>query len=346
MGTPVSLFDYDLPRERIAQGPAIPRESARLMVIDRKKDTRIHTTVSCLPDYLRRGDVLVINDSKVFRARLSGTLHTPDAAHRIVELFLVRPATGTAWIVLGNPGKRFKPGSTVTIGRDFSAVIVAKNPDGTMLADFGRSRTSVIGKANTYGQIPVPPYIKTLPKQGEYQTVYAKAYGSVAAPTAGFHLTAPLMERLKKRGVRIVRITLHVGLGTFMPIKTDTLEGHGMHAEWVQITKSVSEEILLAKKEHRRVIAVGTTSVRTLEGVAAANNGTLVPYSGDINLFILPGFRFRIVDGMLTNFHLPKSTLLVLVSAFAGRERMLRAYGEAIRNNYRFYSFGDAMLIT
>ncbi len=320
-----SDFDYHLPIDRIAQTPAVPRESAKLMVVDRHSGQLIHKHISDFPDFLHKGDVLFINNTKVFHARLkSGNK----------ELFLIRPIENTLWSAIG---RNLTPGTRITFSNTFIAEITKKNPDGTVLVSFNTS--DVVDNANTFGEVPVPPYIKTIPKDSDYQTVYAKITGSVAAPTAGFHLTKPLLKKIKEKGVTILEITLHVGLGTFMPIKSDTLAAHTMHSEWVDVQPDVSEQILEAKKEGRRIIAVGTTTVRTLEGTLAK------PYTGDVNVFIQPGYKFKIVDAMLTNFHLPKSTLIVLVSAFWKREQILAAYKTAVKNRYRFYSFGDAMFI-
>lgn len=340
MSTSVYDFDYDLPRERIAQSPAIPRESARLMVLDRKHKTIQHMTVANLPDYFRRGDTLVVNNTKVFRARLHGSIKG-----KRVELFLVRPIDTFLWLALGKPGKKYTIGSRIDIADDFVATIFDKRPDGTVVVSFDISIQEVMAKANRYGDIPIPPYIKKIPTSSEYQTSFAKHEGSVAAPTAGFHFTQSILSHLKAMGVTVLEITLHVGLGTFLPIKSKTIEGHDIHSEWVDISKDVARQINKAKDEKRRVIAVGTTTVRTLEGVSQLSKGRLRAYQGEVSLFISPGFQFTIVDSMVTNFHLPKSTLIVLVSAFAGREFILSAYSRAVMDEYRFYSFGDAMLI-
>jgi len=319
-----SDFNYHLPLSRIAQTPMHPHEKEKLMVVDRKTGMLTHTHIADFPDYLRKGDVLVINNTKVFHARLK---------QGNKELFLVRPR-GDFWEAIG---RNIKQGDMLKFSENFIAEIQEKKADGTLLVDFGKS--DVISLANTFGEVPVPPYIHTLPKDSDYQTVYAKYVGSVAAPTAGFHLTKSLLQKIKDKGVKILEITLHVGLGTFMPIKTDSLDAHIMHSEWVEVLPDVSEKILCAKKEGGRIVAIGTTTVRTLEGTKAK------PFTGDVNLFIQPGYKFKIVDAMLTNFHLPKSTLIVLVSTFANRELILKAYNEAVANNYRFYSFGDAMFI-
>lgn len=331
-----SDFDYKLPEKLIAQKPASPRESARLLVLDRVKDKLTHAKVKDLPEFLRPGDVMVVNVSKVFKARLRG----PG-----VELFLVRPE-GRFWRALARPGRRLMPGSVIRIARGFAATVQWKESDGSVLVDFGLPRDAVIRKADRYGEVPLPPYIKRKPKSpAEYQTTYARSVGSVAAPTAGFHLTKPLMAKLKKMGVTFLEVTLHVGLGTFMPIRAEELEGHKMHAEQVMIPEKTVKEILKAKLEGRRVVAVGTTTLRALEGAVERCGGRLCAWHGDVDLFITPGFRFRVADALMTNFHLPQSTLLVLVSAFAGRERILRAYREAVKKKYHFYSYGDAMLI-
>jgi S-adenosylmethionine:tRNA ribosyltransferase-isomerase len=340
MPTTASDFTYFLPQEHIAQTPAEPRESAKLMVLNRAEQTRTHHHVSDLPSFFRSGDIVVINNTKVFRARLHGLIKGKQ-----VELFLVRPEGNSLWLALGRPGKKFQIGQIIEIAPDFIATVHKKHEDGTLTVGFGLSAEQTIAKANTHGSVPLPPYIKTIADDATYQTSYAKHVGSVAAPTAGFHLTPQIRQMLTNQGVTFVEITLHVGLGTFLPIKSDTLESHAMHSEWVQVSEEAARIIKKAKQEKKRVIAIGTTTVRTLEGVAAKNNGEITAYEGDVSLFITPGFQFRIIDGMLTNFHLPKSTLLVLVSAFATREFILSSYEDAVRHNYRFYSFGDAMLI-
>lgn len=336
MNLETSDFDYKLPPGRIAQTPAVPRESAKLMVLDRKSGHLSHKHVANFPSFLKEGDVVVVNNTKVFHARLKAGN---------IEIFLIRPMANNTWQAIGKPGKKFIPGVQVTFGPRFSATIKEKHPDGTLLVSFELPKDSVVDLANTYGEVPIPPYIHKIPKDSDYQTVYAKFTGSVAAPTAGFHLTTSLLKEIKEKGVTILEITLHVGLGTFMPIKSETLDTHTMHSEWVEVKPEVAKAINDAKREGRRIVAVGTTTVRTLEGVAALNNGILKGYTGDVNLFIQPGFTFHVVDALLTNFHLPKSTLIVLVSAFACRDLILKAYNEAVANRYRFYSFGDAMFI-
>lgn len=341
MSLRTSDFDYTLPIDRIAQFPAVPREKARLMIVDRRSSTIEHKHVADLPDYLHNGDVLVVNNTKVFHARLKGTLDTG----KVVELFLIRPLPNNTWQAIGKPGKKLLPNTRVTIAKDFIATTQEKHKDGTLRVTFELPKDNVVDLANKFGEVPVPPYIHKIPKDSDYQTVYAKYTGSVAAPTAGFHLTKPLIKAIKDMGVTILEITLHVGLGTFMPIKTGSLDAHTMHSEWAEVKQNVAKTINKAKSKNRRIIAVGTTTVRTLEGVAAQNHGILKAYSGDINLFIQPGFKFKVIDALLTNFHLPKSTLIVLVSSFANRELILKTYSEAVIHMYRFYSFGDAMFI-
>jgi S-adenosylmethionine:tRNA ribosyltransferase-isomerase len=344
MPTDISKFDYRLPNGLISQSPAEPREKGRLMSLSRKNNEIGHLHIRNLPTLLHPSDILVMNNTKVFKARLHGTLH--DLQHSRVELFLIRPISDTIWQAIGKPWKKFVVGTTISIEPEFISTIKSKNIDGTLTVSFKKSVMEVIALADRYGSIPLPPYIKHPTHPEAYQTSYAKIVGSVAAPTAGFHLTPMLLETIRTKGVTLCEITLHVGLGTFKPIKTKTIEEHKMHSEWVSISKRSAMLINTAKNQRRRVIAVGTTTVRTLEGVAAKNGGHLKAYEGDIDIFITPGFHFNIIDGLLTNFHLPKSTLLILVSAFAGRTKILHSYREAIQKKYRFYSFGDAMFIS
>jgi len=347
-------FDYNLPKELIAQTSVEPRDSSRLMVVDREKKKYEHKIFTDIVGYLKKGDVLVWNNSKVFKARLLGKMHSTTGRDllnhvRDVEIFLVRPMENVGvWKVLAKPGKHVLPGMTISFADDFYCEVILKEKNGTVLVQFPYNAATVRKKANQHGHIPIPPYVKDEPEQFEfYQTVYAKTEGSVAAPTAGFHFTPRIIDALKEKGVEFAEVTLHVGLGTFLPVKSDDVEEHEMHSEWVEITEANAEKINMAKKEGRRVVAVGTTSVRTLEGVAKFGGGGRVDaYEGDINLFILPGFKFQIVDALVTNFHLPKSTLLMLVSAFANdRTFMLSCYEEAVKEEYRFFSFGDAMFI-
>lgn len=329
-----------------------------------------HRRFDDIVSYVEKGDLLVWNNSKVFKARLYGQLVAEDGAalleHRKpVEIFLVRPmANEGVWQVLAKPGKHVKNGTRVVFAEDFYCEVMLKEPTGPMLVQFPDDAETVREKANRYGSVPLPPYIKDERHElDSYQTVYAEREGSVAAPTAGFHFTPELIERIKEMGVEFAEVTLHVGLGTFLPVKTERVEDHTMHSEWAELTEENAEKINRAKTEGRRIIAVGTTTVRTLEGVARLRttdnrpqsplstvdrrpSSVVRPYSGDINIFITPGFKFKIVDALITNFHLPKSTLLMLVSAFAGdREFILDCYQKAVAEGYRFYSFGDAMFI-
>ena len=293
----------------------------------------------------------------MFKARLFGELESSMGellGQKRVEIFLVRPMENKGvWKVLAKPGKRVVSGMKVRFASDFFCEVVAKEDGGSILVQFSDDEDMVMKKANQYGHIPVPPYVKHEPDDfSNYQTVYAKHEGSVAAPTAGFHFTPELIEKIKEKGVDFAEITLHVGLGTFLPVKSDKLSDHVMHSEWVELDEENARKINKAKEEGRRVIAVGTTVVRTLEGIASFHDqdyegpNFLRSYSNDINIFITPGFDFRVVDGLITNFHLPKSTLLMLVCAFArDTDFMLKCYIEAVEEKYRFYSFGDAMFI-
>jgi len=342
--TDSSYYDYFLPKERIAQYPLADRTSAKLMHVAKNNGKITHGTIADFPNLLKQGDVIVINNTKVFKARLLGELTTPNGYQRYVELFLVRPENN-GWIALAKPLKQCVLGSKITIHDDFFATVTKQNTDGTIVVCFNLSHQDVMQKANIFGHVPVPPYITTEPALSDYQTEFAKITGSVAAPTAGLHLTKDLLHKIKNKGIHIVEITLHVGLGTFLPMKTQSISDHIMHPEWVSISQEACDEIYQAKKNNGRIIAIGTTTVRTLEGVAQKHQGKLVSYNGDISIFITPGFQFQIIDGLFTNFHLPKSTLLVLVSAFGGYIHMKNAYSEAIKSDYRFYSFGDAMCI-
>lgn len=350
-----SDFDYDLPPDHIAQTPANPRDSSRLMVVDRAKHKLEHKIFKDIVDFLQPGDLLVWNNSKVFKARLFGQLisETGEVLRehtKPVEIFLVREMENPGvWKVLAKPGRHVRAGMRVSFAPDFFAEVIVKEAEGTILLQFPDAASEVIRKANEYGSIPLPPYVKDERHEIDvetYQTVYAKSEGSVAAPTAGFHFTPELIAKIKNKGVELCEVTLHVGLGTFLPVKTERVADHTMHSEVVEISEETAEAINRAKTEGRRVIAVGTTTVRTLEGVAQFSAGRVEAYRGELNIFITPGFEFKVIDALITNFHLPKSTLLMLVSAFAGdREFMLDCYRVAVQKDYRFYSFGDAMFI-
>jgi S-adenosylmethionine:tRNA ribosyltransferase-isomerase len=332
-------FDYDLPPELIAQEPLSQRDRCRLLVLDRASGQLLHRQFADLPDLLRPGDLLVLNDSRVLPARLIGNKPTGGR----VEVLLTRRLDPERWLGLTRPGLR--PGQSVGFANGLGVVAMAEAADGQRELRFDRSGAALDAAIHDVGTLPVPPYVrKPLARPEEYQTVYARAEGSLAAPTAGLHFTPALLDHVRVRGIATAFLTLHVGLGTFRPVKTERLEQHLMHAEWFRLTPDVAEQINRARADGRRVVAVGTTVVRTLESIAD-ERGRVRPTEGETSLFITPGFTFRCVDALITNFHLPRSTLLMLVSAFAGRETILAAYREAIARGYRFYSFGDAMLI-
>jgi S-adenosylmethionine:tRNA ribosyltransferase-isomerase len=333
-------FDYELPPERIAQTPLEPRHSSRLLVLDRAMDSLVHKTFWEIGDFLRSGDLLVLNQTRVIKARIFARKETGGR----VELLLLNRRAEATWEVLVG-GKGLKAGRCLTL-EDGSGVEILEELDGSRrLAQFDRPVEPYL---EAHGQMPLPPYIhERLSDPERYQTVYARESGSAAAPTAGLHFTPELIEKLKRQGVGFAYLTLHVGLDTFAPVTEEDPGEHIIHTEWCELGVETAEQINRTRRAGGRITAVGTTSVRTLESAAAgAKGGDIVtPFSGPTSLFILPGYQFKVVDAMVTNFHLPKSTLLMLVSAFAGRERMLAVYREAIRLEYRFYSFGDAMLI-
>jgi len=334
-------FDYHLPPQLIAQQPLEPRDSSRLMLLDRQSGAIEHSTLSSIADYLKEGDVLVFNDSRVIPARLKGK--KVDTGGK-VELLLLRHTEDGGWEALVKPGKRVAIGTKIEINQNAErtvAEVIGERDGGIRLVSF--SDESMLSKL---GSVPLPPYIKApLADAGRYQTVYAEKSGSVAAPTAGLHFTRELLAKLQQKGVECLFVTLHVGLDTFRPVKEEDPQKHPVHREYGIITQEVSSKIARAKAERRRVICVGTTSVRLLEHAAAVFGGEVKPFRGWVDLFILPGYEFRVTDGLVTNFHLPRSTLLMLVSAFAGRELIKKAYAQAIAREYRFYSFGDCMLI-
>ncbi len=351
-------FYYPLPPELIAQAPAVERDASRLLVLHRTDGRVEHRQFRDALDYFRAGDVLVFNNSRVIRARLRG--HKPASGGQ-VELLLVEEVGTNEWWTLLRPGKRVRAGTEIhLLTRSGSlspvrAVVQEKNPEGHCRVRFSGT-PDILNELESLGEIPLPPYIDHAAgaqDDARYQTVYAQPAGSVAAPTAGLHFTPQLLEELRARGVEIQFVTLHVGLGTFAPVKAEHLADHVMHEERFELPATTAEAINAAKREGRRVIAIGTTTVRVLESVAALStlNSQLSPQRGRTRIFIHPPYQFRVVDALLTNFHLPQSTLLMLVSAFAatgvlgGRERVLSAYAEAVRERYRFFSYGDAMLI-
>lgn len=334
-------FHYELPEHLIAQEPLPDRSSSRLLVLSRRAGTREHTVFHKIVDYLEEGDLLVLNDSKVLPARLIG--QRPTGGH--CEFLLLHPLGNDRWRVLAKPAKKLLPGRTVYFGDgQLTATIDAKHEEGQFDVHFTYAG-SWHDILHQLGNVPLPPYIRrALDHPERYQTVYARHEGSVAAPTAGLHFTDELLGKIRAKGVEIASITLHVGVGTFRPVKTEYIQDHKMHAEYFFIPPATEAAVAALRKRGGRLIAVGTTVTRTLEA-NAADDGTIQAGEGWSDLFIYPGYVFRAVDGLITNFHLPSSTLLMLVSAFAGKERILAAYREAIEMEYRFFSFGDAMLI-
>lgn len=336
-----SDFDYYLPEEQIAQTPAEPRDSSRLLVYDRKKDEIYHKHFYDIVDFLKEGDVLVRNNTKVLPARIFA--YTENGGK--VEVLLLKRFNLTDWEVLVKPGKKARIGAKLTVSQDLSLVVTdifEESGSRKVTFNFDGVFEDVISRI---GEMPLPPYITEKLKDKErYQTVYAKVDGSAAAPTAGLHFTDALFEKLKAKGVEVVDVLLHVGLGTFRPVKADNVLEHHMHSEYYEIGEEAAERINKAKKEGRRIIAVGTTSVRTLES-AADENGFVKPIKGNTEIFIYPPYKFKCVDALITNFHLPKSTLIMLVASMTGREKILDIYKTAVEEKYRFFSFGDAMLI-
>jgi S-adenosylmethionine:tRNA ribosyltransferase-isomerase len=349
----INLFDYELPKELIAQSPAEARDASRLLVAHRDSGIIEHKHFSDLPEFLRAGDVLVVNDSKVIKARLIGAKEETGAR---IEVFLVRKRGQENhytenWEVLVKPAKRVRRGQSVKFADDFSCEIVGETSGGGRIARF-YFKGNFDENIDRLGKMPLPPYIHRDAESADderYQTVYAAVPGSLAAPTAGLHFTPELLKKLEAKGVIIAPITLHVGLGTFRPVTADDIEDHNMHTEFYSISAETAAKVNAAKRDARRVICVGTTPARTLEGAAVSADKVdefiIRAGDGETNIFIYPGYKFRVVDALITNFHLPKSTLLMLVSAFTGRERTLEIYAEAIREGYRFFSYGDAMLI-
>ncbi|MCD8190190.1 MAG: tRNA preQ1(34) S-adenosylmethionine ribosyltransferase-isomerase QueA [Clostridiales bacterium] len=336
-----SDFYYDLPQELIAQTPLQRRDASRLMVLDKTTGAIAHRHFYDLPEYLRPGDCLVLNDSRVLPARLIGHRPTGGAA----EILLLVDKGDNVWECLVRPGKKLRTGATVTFGDgQLTAEIQEVLPDGNRLVRF-HYQGIFLEVLEELGRMPLPPYIKEeLQDQERYQTVYSKVVGSAAAPTAGLHFTPALLEQVQAMGVRLCYVTLHVGLGTFRPVKAEDVEDHDMHSEYCVVSPEAAKLITETKRNGGRGGCVGTTSCRTVESFAN-EDGTMDPHAGWTNIFIYPGYRFKCLDALVTNFHLPESTLLMLVSALAGREHVLNAYEEAVKNKYRFFSFGDAMCI-
>lgn len=338
-----SEFYYDLPKELIAQEPHIPRDAAKLLVLERKSGNLKHKIFTQLEDYLEEGDLLVINNSKVLPARLIGK-KIPTGA--VCELLLLRQITKDNWECLAKPGKRMQKGTKLEFGDgSLTAVVTDTDENGNKYVEFSYNTLTFYEKLDEFGKMPLPPYIqKQLDDQSHYQTVYAKELGSAAAPTAGLHFTPELINKLKEKGVNFAQVTLHIGLGTFRPVKEENILNHKMHSEWFSINSEAAQAINNAKKNNKKVIAVGTTSCRTLEAAFTRHN-KIKAMSADTDIFIYPGYSFNVIDGLITNFHLPESTLIMLVSAFCGYENTMNAYKTAVNEKYRFFSFGDAMLI-
>lgn len=338
----VSDFNYNLPKELIAQVPIKDRDQSRLMVLDRENKTIEHKIFKDIIDYLQPGDCLVRNNTKVIPARLYGVKEETGAN---VEFLLLKRIDGDIWEVMVKPGKKLMPGVRVEFGNGLlKAEILEKLEDGNRKVKF--EYKGIFNEIlNEIGLMPLPPYIhEKLKEKDRYQTVYAKYEGSAAAPTAGLHFTDELFEKLKEKRVEVANVTLHVGIGTFRPVKVENIEEHDMHSEHFYIKAEDAEKINKAKREGHRVIAVGTTSCRVLESVAD-ENGYVKEVEGDTNIFIYPGYKFKCLDALITNFHLPESTLIMLVSALAGKDFIMKAYEEAVKEQYKFFSFGDAMFI-
>ena len=337
----LSEFNYELPKELIAQTPIEKRDESRLMVLDREKQTIEHKTFKDIIDYLEPGDCLVRNNTKVLPARLYGKKETGAK----VEFLLLNQMEGDIWECIVRPGNKLHVGTKVEFGDGLlKANILEVMPGGTRKVEF--KYDGIFNEIlDEIGLMPLPPYIHEELKQNErYQTVYAKYNGSAAAPTAGLHFTEELLEKIEKKGVKIANVTLHVGIGTFRPVKVENIEEHEMHSEHYYIKQEDVQKINETKEQGKRVIAVGTTSCRVLETIAD-ENGKVAVTEGDTKIFIYPGYKFKCLDGLITNFHLPESTLLMLVSALAGKEYVMKAYNEAVKQKYRFFSFGDAMFI-
>lgn len=339
----VDLFDFHLPEELIAQVPLQNRTDSRLMVVNKETGELKHDIFKNISEYLREGDCLVLNDTKVLPARLFGVKKDTGAK---IEVLLLKQLEGDKWETLVKPAKRVKEGTELDFGDGLlTAVCTGTSEHGGRVLEFNYEGI-FYELLDRLGEMPLPPYIKEqLDDRDRYQTVYAREPGSAAAPTAGLHFTEELLNEVREKGVHVTFITLHVGLGTFRPVSVDDVLEHDMHAEFYMITEGTARLLNEVRRNGGRIITVGTTSTRTLETIASENNGTFIESSGWTNIFIYPGYQFKAIDGMITNFHLPKSTLIMLVSALAGRDNILHAYNTAVNERYRFFSFGDAMLI-
>lgn len=337
----IEEFNYDLPEELIAQTPIKERDHSKLLIMDKKSGDIKHTYFKEIINELNKGDVLVLNNTKVIPARLIGSKKDTGA---VIELLLLKEMGENTWECLSRPAKRLKVGTIINFGEKLKAEVIEKKDEG--IVEVKLIYEGILMEIlDTLGSMPLPPYIhEKLDNKDRYQTVYAKVLGSAAAPTAGLHFTDKLLKEIKEKGVEILFVTLHVGLGTFRPVEEANILDHHMHSEYYEMDEFTAERLNLAQKENRRIIAVGTTSTRVLETVIHKYN-TFKECTGNTDIFIYPGFEFRAINGLITNFHLPKSTLLMLVSALSTKENILNAYREAIKNNYRFFSFGDAMFI-
>ena len=337
-------FDYYLPEELIAQTPIEKRDDSRLMILDKETGEIEHRHFKDIIDYLNPGDVLVLNDTKVIPARLIGT---KEATGAVIELLLLKDTGNDIWECLSKPAKRLKKDTIISFGNgELKAQGIEKKEEGICRVQliYNGILLEILEKLGT---MPLPPYIhEKLKDQSRYQTVYAKNIGSAAAPTAGLHFTHELLKKIADKGIIVTYVTLHVGLGTFRPVEVDNILEHHMHSEYYVMDKTTADILNKAKSEGRRIIAVGTTSTRVLETIASNNNSKFVACSGNTDIFIYPGYKFKAIDCLITNFHLPKSTLIMLVSALAGKENILHAYNTAVASKYRFFSFGDAMFIT
>ncbi len=341
----VSDFDYDLPEELIAQQPLPERDASRMLIVNRQTAGWTDSEFKTLPDYLSEGDAVVINNTRVFPARLRGT-RIPSGGQ--IEILLIREVAQCTWEALARPARRLKTGSEVMFSADLRALVIDSLPNGVRVIRFD-GEAEVATLIDQLGEPPLPPYIRREPDhrhadRERYQTVYASHRGAIAAPTAGLHFTPEVIDGIKRRGAEIVEITLHVGYGTFEPVKVTEVDKHQVAAEWFSISPEAANRINATRQSSRKILAVGTTTTRALESAVSAD-GQLKAQTGQATLTILPGHQFRVVDELLTNFHLPKSSLLILVSAFAGRELILKAYQHAVARKYRFYSYGDCMLI-
>lgn len=340
----VDSFDFELPPERIATRPVTPRDAARLLVVGADEDsTNIHdSTIRDLPNWLREGDVMVFNNTRVIPARLFGT-----RGEAKVEVTLHKKLADDTWQAFAKPGKKLKQGDTFRVAEDFTATVAKKLETGEVVLQFDCGGAELLDKLHRYGSMPLPPYMRREADDTDdeqYQTVFAKEAGAVAAPTAGLHFTPELLAAIDARGVQRVEVTLHVGAGTFLPVKVDDTKDHQMHSEDIVITQAQADAINAAKAAGGRIVAVGTTAMRVLESVTD-DSGAVQPYVGETSIFITPGYRFKAVDVLMTNFHLPRSTLFMLVSAFSGLDEMQAAYQHAIAQEYRFYSYGDGCLL-